>query len=81
MSVSVEVNEGGLALSIHDNGCGFDPQQEQEGWGLGSMKKRAEELGGNLEIVSGPTGGTKIRLVIPFINLSTDPTHPYKTSN
>jgi signal transduction histidine kinase len=81
VGISVHFNGGDLTLSIHDNGWGFEPEQKQEGWGLGSMKKRAEELGGNLEIVSGPTGGTKIKLEIPFINLSTGPTHPYKTSN
>ncbi len=79
--LSAEIKNGGIHLSIEDNGCGFDPDHVHDGWGLGSMRKRASELGGALEIVSQPGKGTRIELNIPMKNLSMDPNRPYKTSN
>ena len=79
--LSIEIRNGGFHLSIEDNGCGFDPENVHDGWGLGSMKKRANELGGSLEMVSQPAKGTRLELSIPLQNLSMDPIRPYKTSN
>jgi signal transduction histidine kinase len=79
--ISVDVRDETFSLAIQDNGCGFDPGKPHDGWGLGSMKKRVEELGGDLSIVTAIDEGTSLRLEIPLRNLSTDPTHPYKTSN
>ncbi len=39
-----------LFLQIIDNGKGFNPQQNQTGFGLQGMKERAESLGGQLQI-------------------------------
>ncbi len=55
----------GLELSILDDGQGFDPQHANAGIGLGSMRERAELLGGQLEIRSQPDAGTQVRLVLP----------------
>ncbi|MEX0321755.1 MAG: sensor histidine kinase [Puniceicoccaceae bacterium] len=79
--VNVHQTKDHLELTIHDNGCGFDASIEHEGWGLGSMRKRATELGGDLNINSSPNKGTEIILDVPLANLTTDPTHLYKTSN
>jgi len=56
-----------IELRIEDNGTGFDPgaavsrMDPSGGFGLTSMKERAELSGGTLEIKSAPGAGTKIR--------------------
>ena len=52
-----------LLLQISDDGIGFIAAQEDyDGNGLLSIKKRAEDCGGRLEIESGENTGTKIVL-------------------
>jgi signal transduction histidine kinase len=70
-----------LELCIEDDGRGFELHDRQRGWGLDSMKQRAEELLGDLTICSAPGEGTRIRLTVPFDALSREPTKAYKTSN
>ncbi|HYQ70443.1 MAG TPA: PAS domain S-box protein, partial [Gammaproteobacteria bacterium] len=52
-----------LSFSIADNGRGFAPEDMQGKWGfgLGSMRERANLSGGKLEILSTPGSGTLIR--------------------
>jgi signal transduction histidine kinase len=61
--------EGGLCLAISDNGCGFDdsvyPRLVETGVGLGSMRERAEGLGGELRVSSRRGEGTRIEVVLP----------------
>ncbi|HEY8450106.1 MAG TPA: sensor histidine kinase, partial [Bacillota bacterium] len=58
-----------LALEITDDGCGFDPAyppvEPPRGFGLISMRHRAEQIGGQLTIDSAPGRGTRLRLVVP----------------
>jgi signal transduction histidine kinase len=64
--VSAEVATGTLTLSIMDNGKGFRPE-ETSGYGLGmqGMRERARLLGGDLHVLSEPSGGTAIQLTVP----------------
>jgi signal transduction histidine kinase len=49
------------ALTIADDGEGFDPDTTEPGhFGLLTMRERAEALGGELEIASSIGGGTKV---------------------
>ncbi len=58
-----------LAMSISDNGAGFDPGNTRSGGnGLKNMRQRTENLGGKFEI-SG-SGGTTIRISIPASGLT-----------
>jgi len=50
-------------LEIQDNGVGFDVNAMYGGMGLGGMKERAEQFGGELQIQSG-TNGTTIRVEV-----------------
>jgi signal transduction histidine kinase len=70
-----------LRISVRDDGCGFDPSEEQGGCGVGNMKKRAEELHGELELRSAPGEGTLVQLTLPLDALRREPTKTYKTSN
>ena len=78
--VGISVRDGILTLCLEDNGCGFDSDVQQEGWGIDSMGKRAAELGGKMNLHSEPGKGTTVALEVPLSALhKTD--HSYKTSN
>lgn len=66
IDVKLMVDDGSLRLEIADNGQGFDPEGEFPGHlGLKSMRERARDLGGTLEIASEPGGGTIVTLRVP----------------
>jgi signal transduction histidine kinase len=70
-----------LSISLKDNGCGFDPLAKQEGWGVSSMKKRAQELGGKMDLQTAVGKGTMIHLFLPLSALRIESDHSYHTSN
>jgi signal transduction histidine kinase len=53
-----------LALQISDNGKGFDPDSNFEGFGLKSLRSRVAEMRGSLQITSS-RNGTELSLTIP----------------
>jgi signal transduction histidine kinase len=55
-----------FVVTIHDNGRGFDQGTIHLGNGLYNMQKRAEELGGKVEIKSGLGQGTTVKLTWPL---------------
>jgi ligand-binding sensor domain-containing protein/two-component sensor histidine kinase len=55
-----------LVLKLKDNGRGFDTSQSFDGNGLMSMGRRAERLGGKLEVVSHNGEGTAVILKTPL---------------
>ncbi len=65
-AAAVEINfrlaDNELILQIEDDGTGFDQTREYDGNGLPSIKKRAQDCGGQLEIDSATGAGTKIVL-------------------
>ena len=67
-AVSIAIEKDRLKIEVQDNGRGFDPSAETDGYGgngLPNMKKRAEGLGGKFEIESKENEGTIVRLEIP----------------
>lgn len=70
-SIEVEVDYGprALRLRIRDDGRGIDPKILQSGRpghiGLAAMRERAERIGAQLDIISGPDAGTEIELSVP----------------
>jgi PAS domain S-box-containing protein len=58
-----------LQISICDNGQGFEPTavaaEQAGGYGLRSMRVRAEELGGCLKVISHPGRGTQVIVKVP----------------
>jgi signal transduction histidine kinase len=57
-------------VAIIDNGCGFDPTAvaaQSDGYGLRSMRERAEAIGGSLEITSSPGQGTRVVARAPLV--------------
>ncbi len=52
-----------LIMSVKDNGNGFDESDVSKGNGLKNMKKRAEDIGGSLEITENKDGGTVVKFI------------------
>lgn len=65
--VEIRIDSTGkeLLVNIHDNGKGFTASEINPGNGLYNMRKRAEELGGSVEIHSETGNGTSVLLVWP----------------
>jgi signal transduction histidine kinase len=58
-----------VTLTVADDGCGFDtsapPRRAGGGFGLISMRERAEAVGGALALTSVPGVGTTLEVVVP----------------
>jgi signal transduction histidine kinase len=69
--VTVVEREGSVAVSVEDDGCGFDRDAALleasvlRRFGLTGMRERVEMLGSELEIDSEPGAGTRIGFVLP----------------
>ena len=66
--ISVELTgaPSSLALTIADDGKGFDVESAPNGGlGLMSMRQRVESVGGLLEIHASPASGTRLRVTVP----------------
>jgi signal transduction histidine kinase len=63
--VSVSQSNNVIKLIIKDDGTGFVESEIKAGNGLYNMRKRAEELGGDLEIQSEAGKGTSVILFLP----------------
>jgi signal transduction histidine kinase len=68
--VEVFLSDSGreVQLVLRDNGRGFDPERvaRHAGHGLLNMRERAEALGGRLELIQPASGGSEIRVTVPY---------------
>jgi signal transduction histidine kinase len=62
--VTLKVEGGDLLIEISDDGHGFDPEATP-GVGLSSMRERAANVDGRLEVESELEQGTSVRLRVP----------------
>lgn len=72
VAVTLTVMDTAVTLDVVDDGTGFDPRtppRGQGGFGLGSMRSRAADLGGFLTVESRPGAGTAVSAHL-------DRTHP-----
>lgn len=70
VKISVDVESDILRLTLVDDGIGFDPEgiiqpEDGKGWGLLSLRERAEAIGGRCRIDSSPNQGTRVIVEIP----------------
>jgi signal transduction histidine kinase len=76
VSVVLEVRHADVALSVQDDGCGFDPngQTRMNGrchtMGLDGMRERATLCGGRTRINSMPGAGTTVAISVPIMSAS-----------
>ena len=69
IGVALQYESDSIVLRVSDDGRGFDasrPADDAGGHlGLVSMKERAESVGGGVDVVSSPEGGTEVRAYVP----------------
>jgi signal transduction histidine kinase len=53
-----------LAITIQDDGAGFDPANHVPGNGLANLRRRLEHIGGECRVESAPGRGTRVTLVL-----------------
>jgi signal transduction histidine kinase len=64
--VTAEMSAGIFTLNVMDNGRGFRPEETSgDGLGVQGMRERARLLGGDLRVMSEPSGGTSVVLTVP----------------
>ena len=56
-----------VAVSVEDEGDGFDPSTggHTEGFGLTSMRSRLSMVGGHIDVASAPGAGTRVTVTVP----------------
>jgi two-component system, NarL family, sensor histidine kinase UhpB len=59
------LGDGGVELTVADDGRGFAFDESEAGLGIGGMRERALLIGGELTIESRPGRGTTVRLTVP----------------
>jgi two-component system CheB/CheR fusion protein len=74
ITIGLAIVKGGGALTIHDDGCGFEPDSKgSSGLGLRIMNYRAKMIGGSLSVQSSSAAGTShsgtlVRCLFPISN-------------
>jgi ligand-binding sensor domain-containing protein/two-component sensor histidine kinase len=66
VELEFRVKEHRLQLRLADNGRGFNLADASDGNGMVSMRRRAEKLGGQLEVISSYRKGTTVILRAPL---------------
>ena len=70
VSLALRGTPDGLALTIADDGIGFDVGAAWgKGLGLASMSERLEAMKGTFQIRATPGGGTRIEITVPLADL------------
>lgn len=65
--VALRYGADGVTLVVQDDGAGLEPGAEAKGGlGLAGMRRRVEELGGALTLVTDDEGGLIVRATIPM---------------
>jgi hypothetical protein len=67
VQLAIKLREGRLRIEVADNGRGFDAAVVgTEGNGLGNMRQRARDAGGECHIVSEPEKGCWVEFTVPL---------------
>jgi signal transduction histidine kinase/ligand-binding sensor domain-containing protein len=66
VEIAVELDRRRLALTVSDDGRGFDPSTEVEGNGLANIAQRARAIGARLEVRTAPGSCTTVSLDVPL---------------
>jgi two-component system, NarL family, sensor histidine kinase DevS len=63
--VEVVEDDSTVRVTVRDDGRGFDPMAQSDGFGLLGMRERVELIRGTLEVTSSPGEGTTITATLP----------------
>lgn len=64
--VMVSVDSDSVRMSVKDNGKGFNPENTEAGFGIGSMRRRSGELSGTFEVSSAEGVGTEVWVMLSY---------------
>lgn len=64
INVQLVVDSGLVALTVHDNGVGFNPETVAQGSGLENIRTRVDAYNGKMNIYSSPGKGTEVSIEI-----------------
>lgn len=82
VTIALQANDGTVRLEIEDDGHGFDPDiasrdaVERRQLGLLGIRERVERFGGNVQIESAPSKGTRVDVSIPMGGHDAEDPHP-----
>ncbi|WP_431877974.1 sensor histidine kinase [Amycolatopsis sacchari] len=65
-NVTLTCLDDAVLLDVHDDGTGFDPGAEYEGYGLPGMRRRLAGVGGTLTVESAAGYGTTLNASVPL---------------
>ena len=65
VAVTISADEDELVIAVTDDGAGYDPDPATAGIGLASCAESLAAIGGTLDILANPDGGTRWRARIP----------------
>jgi PAS domain S-box-containing protein len=74
IDLKIDQTEGSIKIEVTDDGKGFTDEPKERhsksegGFGLFNIRERITNLGGELNILPGPTRGTTIVLTLPLTN-------------
>jgi signal transduction histidine kinase len=73
-TVQLTFDEASLGICTEDQGAGFNPtgRHRHRTLGMASMRERAEEVGGNLQVESAPGRGTRVFANLPVLSREVD---------
>lgn len=67
VELDLTASDHSVVLRVHDNGQGLtSPSTDRAHYGLASMRSRAEDLGGSVEISAGELSGTVVTATLPL---------------
>ncbi|NMO88972.1 GAF domain-containing sensor histidine kinase [Actinomycetospora sp. TBRC 11914] len=76
VTVRLDADGHGTRLTVTDDGVGFTPgaadpvpDPDDGGYGLASMRERAELIGGAVRVTSRPGGGTSVVVTVPDLQV------------
>jgi PAS domain S-box-containing protein len=72
VTVSLKSADGEIALSVLDDGVGFDPGSDRNASGLGliSIRERARLVHGHMTLTSKPGHGTRVDVRVPLLGVA-----------
>lgn len=67
ITIELHFEQDSVTMTIEDNGIGFSREKTEltEGFGLLSMRERAEKMGGTFAITGQPGCGTRVMVTVP----------------
>jgi signal transduction histidine kinase len=66
VAITVTYKEEIVQLTVEDDGLGFREGDDQKGFGVRGMRRRAAAISADIEISSAPGGGTRVLVTAPL---------------